>query len=121
MKKTVLLILAILFVASSVQAIGEFQKRLTDSKVSLAEVGSYTYIANIDVSSTNLTLPDSVKILGICIDTIGSIRVSVPGKDSVLIKSPDFFCYPAVITKIYKLGTDSLLRSNHITIFGHKK
>lgn len=115
---TVLFLIMAFVTATSAQ---EWIKRLSDPKLSTAETGSYTFVANISVASANWTVPDTVKILAVCVDSAGTITVSTTGADSVRLKKDISFCYPVVITKIYKTGTDSLLRSGYITVYGHKK
>jgi hypothetical protein len=114
-----LLLILVSFTLASAQ--GEYIKRLSDSKRAIAETGSYTYVLNVNVSSANWTVPDSVVILGICVDSAGTIKIDSKESTAATLKKTTDFCYPINVTKIYMTGTDAALRNGYITVFGFKK
>jgi hypothetical protein len=114
-----LLLILVSFTLASAQ--GEYIKRLSDSKRATAETGSYTYVLNVNVSAANWTVPDSVIILGICVDSAGTIKIDSKESTGAILKKTTDFCYPINVTKIYMTGTDAALRNGYITVFGFKK
>jgi uncharacterized membrane protein len=121
MRNFILALSVILIAVVYVGATGQWIVRVSDPKLVTAETGSYTYVENINVSSADWTIPDSVIVLGICVDSAGTIKVDLKEATGKTLLKPDAFCYPLRVTKIYKTGTDSLLRNGKIEVFGFKK
>lgn len=117
MRKTACLI--VLALCISILAGNTWHDRMSNSARCIAEQGSYTVVINFDVTSVSWTAPDSIIILAVCIEDSGSIMVRCPDKDSVVLYSPDFQCYPVRITGLYRVGTDDSLRTK-VTGFGYK-
>lgn len=121
MKRIIISVLIIAGIAVSAFAQGEYIRGLSNPARRTAEMGAYTFIVNVDVSSTDWTVPDSIIICGICIDDSGSVKMDLKECTGVTKVAPDYYCYPLNVTKVYKTGTDSGLRSGYITVFGFKK
>lgn len=116
-----MLFIAVMLFAVIASAAPSYITRLSNGPECLAQIGPYSFILNVNVSSANWTRPDSIIILGICIEDSGSVYISTKDVDSVELYSSDFYCYPINITKVYRLGTTEGLRSAWITLFGYKK
>jgi hypothetical protein len=114
-------LLTVLFAVTLASAQGAYIKRLSNTPACIAETGSYTYVRNITVASADFTVPDSIIIFGICVDSAGTVLVKTSESDSVSLTKPDAFCYPIRITKVYSGGTTTALRASKISIFGWKK
>jgi len=81
----------------------------------------YTYADTIDVSSVNWTAPDSIIICELHCTSQGRIKLGLDLKDSLTLPVDDYDVVPVNCRKIYKVGTDSLLRVSCISVFGFKR
>lgn len=119
MRKLIFLILLGILVPSVIAQSTIYQRQINPS-LATSQMGSYEVVVNVNVSSSDWTCPDSFRILGMCVDSAGTVKVDTKGTAAVSLFKPDYFCYPVYVTKIYKVGTDSLLRNGKIEVYGWK-
>lgn len=119
MRNIIFLILLGILVPSAIAQSTIYQRQINPS-LATSQMGSYEVVANVDVSSSDWVCPDSFRILGMCVDSAGAVKIDTKGASAVTVRKPDVFCYPIYVTKIYKVGTDSLLRTNKIEVYGWK-
>ena len=78
----------------------------------------YTMAVEVDLSTTDYSVPSDFQVNEIRCVTAGAIKIDTTRSTGVTIHLGAFDLLPIVITKIYKTGTDAALVTGNIVVYG---